>query len=467
MEDFHPSPGDRFESEFGRSERQQQRAMLSFMRAGPPLLLLASVTAVGAIVTHWKNDGPSGLEDEFADFILRHKRSYAVGSEEYHRRLPHFARRFHEVRKHNRREDRLWTAGLTHLADWTDAEFARVRGWKGAASPSRGQGPPEQLSQGLSLSQTGRAEPLPEEWLKWVNLAALFPIRDQGSCGSCWAISSTTVLGAHEEIWRKERGVNDSFSTQELVSCVPNPDACGGTGGCDGATAELAFNYIMQHGLVLEDMWPYRAVSGVCSSSTSGALTSMLSAIRGAFANQNANNAVVDAQEGSDLASPGIRLAQQQAVGLRTLGIKGWERLPENKYEPLLRALVESGPVAVSVSASSWANYESGIFDDCGKDAIIDHAVTLVGYGKQKAADGSDVKYWLIQNSWGESWGENGRIRLLRKDGEEKNHCGVDNQPQLGTGCKGGPAKVRVCGMCGILYDSVVPLMAKAPTTSV
>ena len=53
-------------------------------------------------------------------------------------------------------------------------------------------------------------------------------------------------------------------------------------------------------------------------------------------------------------------------------------------------------------------------------------------------------------------FGENGKIRLLRQDAEE-DYCGTDNQPELGTACEGGPASVRVCGQCGILYDNVVP----------
>jgi hypothetical protein len=139
-----------------------------------------------------------------------------------------------------------------------------------------------------------------------------------------------------------------------------------------------------------------------------------------------------------------------------TIGMLGWERLPENKLEPLMRALVERGPVAVSVAASQeWSFYEEGIMDNCEKDAVVNHAITLIGYG----SDGEN-KFWLIQNSWGASWGENGHMRILRRDSEEETEedfCGWDRQPEVGNGCEGGPSKLRVCGTCGMLFDTVVP----------
>merc|ERR1719439_407493 len=56
-----------------------------------------------------------------------------------------------------------------------------------------------------------------------------------------------------------------------------------------------------------------------------------------------------------------------------SLGIRGWEKLPENEYEPLLRAVAQTGPVAVSVAADGWNGYGTGIFDHCQRDAEVDH----------------------------------------------------------------------------------------------
>lgn len=140
----------------------------------------------------------------------------------------------------------------------------------------------------------------------------------------------------------------------------------------------------------------------------------------------------------------------------RSLGLRAWERLPPNSYMPLMQALVDRGPAAVAVHASQWFSYNHGIFNGCERDAVIDHAVALLGYGNDRKLG---AKYWLIQNSWGPEWGEQGRIRLLRRHSDETEYCGTDKQPEEGTGCKGGPSQVKVCGMCGILYDTVVPHM--------
>jgi hypothetical protein len=145
-----------------------------------------------------------------------------------------------------------------------------------------------------------------------------------------------------------------------------------------------------------------------------------------------------------------------------------------NKEEPLVRALLEKGPVAISVAASDWHSYSKGIFNSCSKDCVVDHAVTLFGFGQENAGSSllqigsshrSASKFWLIRNSWGTNWGENGYIRMFRHDNEEA-HCGIDNDPQKGVACDGSPSQVRVCGSCGILYDNVVPNFGKSSSNN-
>merc|ERR1712151_22149 len=220
--------------------------------------------------------------------------------------------------------------------------------------------------------------------------------------------------GRHEA----KTGRSHSFSAQQLVNCVPNPKECGGQGGCEGATVELAMAYIEQMGLENDSAVPYLASDATCEHP----LPSLL------------------------------QHHHQSHKGGSKIGLHSWHKLPENNALPLMLAVMD-GPVAVSVAASPWFVYSGGVFDGCERDSVIDHAVVLFGYG-----DEGTSKYWSIRNSWGDSWGEGGFIRLLRHDTPEEDDafCGSDNNPGAGLACKPSPDSVTVCGMCGILYDSVV-----------
>lgn len=352
----------------------------------------------------------------FDSFVETHGRVYSKGTEEYEQRRSLFEKRVAAVEAQNSKSKKLWTAGLNKLSDWTEGELQSLRGWDGSVRPDHSGSRSQTKSMSAFLQQAVNAKEsdLPEE-KSYENLETAQHIHNQGGCGSCWAISSSTVLEYHSEIHTSKRR---TFSPQQIVSCTPNPRACGGTGMCDGATAELAMEWVLKHGCAEESQVPYLGENGECSQST-GVLAM----------NQMFGGANVGA----------------------SFGMTGWETLPKNEQEPLMRALVERGPAAVSVGAAPWQSYESGIFDGCEKDSIIDHAVVLIAYGKD-AETGS--KFWKIQNSWGSDWGETGHIRMLRHDDA---YCGIDNKPQEGTACKGEDAPVPVCGMCGVLFDSVVP----------
>jgi len=390
------------------------------------------------VLARKRNIRVTAASPAFANFIQEHGRSYRHGSREYELRRAVFESRVADIDRQNRQPNRLWTAGTNHLTDRTDEELAQLRGWRGAAVPRARSmvGDVNRYSHRAMLLSFKKK--VYAEAVLWTNLSATNTILDQGACGSCWAIASITVLAAHSEIYKPAE--KRTFSAQHLVSCVQNPHNCGGTGGCDGATVELAMNHVMRHGISDEQTVPYTAETTPCTAP----LTTQLL------------GADVPQQSIEELTAPGDHVADISMAG-PSLGLLGWSRLPENKYEPLMRAIAEHGPVAVSVAALTWSSYRSGVFDGCNKDAVIDHAVTLIGYGVDH-----DIKwkFWLIQNSWGEGWGENGKIRLLRRDSDEVEQCGIDRQPEVGTGCIGGPSEVQVCGMCGILYDNVVPYFA-------
>jgi len=298
-----------------------------------------------------------------------------------------------------------WWKGLSEHSDKLPHEFAQLKGLH------RGV-----FHTGFAARAAIPADPAvnsfvaPDE-LDWRTKGVVTPVKNQGGCGSCWAFSAAeTVESAYGMATLARDGKAASIpilAPQQLVDCAPNPKHCGGTGGCEGSTQPLAFDYlVMAKGHDSEADYPYKGRDGTCEDSKH---------------------------------APKI-------------GITGKVELPTNNYTSLMHALVTAGPIAISVDAS-WGAYEGGVFSDpkSGIHTNIDHAVQLVGYGTMGGKD-----YWLVRNSWGASWGEQGYIKIERF-GEGKEPCGTDARPGDGFGCAGGPSTIQVCGTSGILSGSSYP----------
>lgn len=336
---------------------------------------------------------------EYEAFRQKHGRSEAGDSASFKERLALYMKRKAEVEAHNSRPGVSWLAEVNKFADYTDSEKSALFGYTRAGDWWQNR---DLSSSGSSFLEL-RPSLLHETVDYREKLSSSNFLRSQGPCGSCWAVAAVGALEMHAEL---KYGNSRPLSFAQLVDCVPNPQHCGGDGGCKGATSELAFEYVASKGLA--DAGSYSGGKGVCQPAKS--VTSSA----------------------------------------------GFVRLPVNKLHPLLEAVATKGPVVVSVDASGWSMYSSGVYDGCDADAIVNHAVLLVGYGTD---DVSGKKYWLIRNSWGKDWGEGGFIRLQRHDSDSGSagHCGIDRDPQQGVGCRGGPKEIPVCGMCGVLSDSSFP----------
>lgn len=119
-------------------------------------------------------------------------------------------------------------------------------------------------------------------------------------------------------------------------------------------------------------------------------------------------------------------------------GVGGHKMARSNDAQAFMRALL-TGPVSVSVDAN-WESYHSGVFSGCSKlRSDINHQVLLAGYAKENGE-----KYWLVQNSWGTDWGEDGYIRLKRYNEEP---CVKDSYDPRFTNC----------GECGLLTEGAHP----------
>ncbi|CAL1125860.1 unnamed protein product [Cladocopium goreaui] len=275
-----------------------------------------------------------------------------------------------------------WKAGFNDLTDLTNEELKQRLGYRKEL-----QGAVSAEAVPLPQLRGGRSQPnLPEslDWRKHTP-SVVSPVKSWGP--------------KEESRVALQTGVLLSLSPQELTSCTPNVRRCGGSGGCTGATSQLAFKYIENQGGI-SDIWNYPYLSGTKYETLD-----------------------CEAYNGTVYWPP-------------KASITGHVNVIKNDAAALMEAVME-GPVAVSVDASNWWLYHGGIFDSCNKTAPnINHAVVLDGFGSEKG-----INYWLIRNSWGTIFGEAGYIRLRRYDEEP---CGYDPYPLHGTACEaGGQVTVR------------------------
>merc|ERR1719152_906698 len=233
-------------------------------------------------------------------------------------------------------------------------------------------------------------------------------VKDQGGCGSCWAFSAVETLESHFAI--ATGSASPKLSPQQIVSCSPNPQHCGGTGGCDGSTQPLAFDYTKTAGITTESNYPYRGTTGTCDTS------------------------------------------KIKPVAFND----GYAELTTNNYTELVTAAGTKGPISISIAAAGFKFqfYGGGVLSNCN-DYVMDHAVQLVGYGTDSGKD-----YWLVRNSWGGGWGESGYIRI-KKFGDGKEPTCTDKTPQDGEACKGDTKPRTYAGLCGLLGSSSIPTGVK------
>lgn len=184
----------------------------------------------------------------------------------------------------------------------------------------------------------------------WVQQGGVTPVQNQGSCGSCWAFAATAELEAHMLI---KYGKSLNLSEQQVVSCNPYG------AGCDGGWASAAYNVFQTTGAVLEDCHPYLSAD-----------------------------------------PPGAPCLQTQF--LKFGWISGW-RYIANDVTQIKTALMD-GPLCTGIDGGGALQaYSGGCFDAPG--ASINHLVLIVGYD-DRACGGAGA--WLIKNSWGPGFGENG-----------------------------------------------------------
>ncbi|KAF8029603.1 hypothetical protein BT93_E2124 [Corymbia citriodora subsp. variegata] len=308
----------------------------------------------------------SNIAEQHEQWMAQYGRTYKHPEEKEKRRAI-FKKNLLFIEEFNASGNRTFKLGVNQFSDLTDDEF--VRRPTGYLASKQLKSP-----RNASLSQRYPTGDVPES-IDWVEKGAVNPIKDQGQCSENLNVLILLGILSSRSSRRNhayQKGKLPVLSEQQLIDCDTEND------GCEGGLTNKAFQYIIQNeGIASEDSYPYQEMDGTCDSTE----------------------------------------AAQQATK-----IKSFADLQPGEDE-LLKAVAQQ-PVSIGIAASGqeFSSYSGGVFNgDCGEE--LDHAVVVVGYGTSE-----DGKFWKIRNSWGETWGENGYMRIQRGGESSRGLCGLASQ---------------------------------------
>jgi C1A family cysteine protease len=217
----------------------------------------------------------------------------------------------------------------------------------------------KRLSENVPNTFIPGAPSLTAKAFNWRDAGKLTPIKNQGTCGSCWAF---TAVGVFESAWLIRNGESVSLSEQNVLDCATENGK--EVGSCNGGWYAGVYNYYKTRSFQLAKDIPYKTKKETCKS--------------------------------------GIQSKYKVAT---------WGYIVPNmgipKVEEMKKALCTYGPIAATVKVTpAFQAYKSGIFDEMAKvtsSKDINHAIIIVGWDDSKNA-------YLVKNSWGSYWGEDGYV---------------------------------------------------------
>ena len=247
-----------------------------------------------------------------------------------------------------------------------------------------------------------------------VLLLTLPPIPQPLWCGSCWAHAATAVMGARWRIHMSQANGSSDFSVQQLVNCVNNSATnYNKSGACHGGSAFKAYAYAHEHGVVSSSCLAYSAKQQQCT----------------ALGICDQNLAAPSGKDQRRAVAP--KLYKASEFGFTAGG--PWGKTNGSGELPMMKEISARGPVSICMTTRltptkkdvAFDNYKGGIIASSNPRLACDHIVAVIGYGQTAAK----VKYWIVQNSFGAIWGEEGFFRIKRhsslKTGEY--NLGVDS----------------------------------------
>jgi len=350
-------------------------------------LLLASLIGFAASQPAW-------VPQVFVDWAVQHGKKF--GSEnQWLRAYRNYRENEHVIKELNSNSEEAAVYDHTIFSDLSPYDW-KEKFFGSTMSPEEGK-------RGGSENLPPANGAIPES-VDWRAQGAVTPVKSQGVCGSCWAESAVANI---ESMWylahKATMKAPVPLSTEQVIECDKHDNAC------YGGYPKGGFEYVIEHGgLAAKADYPYD-VNGrtIC------------------LANQSFNASCGDGMCDDPPLTSWCDVKCSDARHKSVAHIASWHALPTD--EGLIAAqLAQHGPVSVAIDASGgwlgvlfpWLQfYKKGVANPKRCTTTLDHAVLLIGYGEDQGQ-----KYWLVKNSWGEKWGEEGYFRLIRGVGR----CGVN-----------------------------------------
>lgn len=336
------------------------------MNTKTSLFLAVSAAVASAGLTKFGASSPEILKELFEQFKADYKSNYRTMDDEMHR-FDVFVKTLHIIDERNAVNDGS-VHGITRFADLTQEEFQNMYLDKHVADKIR--------SVNATIVQvpayTGSATAV--DYVGSQTTA----IKDQGQCGSCFAFAAIEQIES-DGMRLLGNKASLTLSAQQIVSC----DHGDGQLGCEGGgLQEMAFDYVRDNGgITTEAAYPYTATTGSCDKSK--------------------NDYVMGVT--------GYEMIRREDLPQSAAAI-------EQTEADFAAYMLSTGTLSIGVDATLWSTYKSGIMSKCGTGKNINHSVQVVGVDTD-----AETGYWKIRNSWTDSWGEDGFIRV--KYGQ--NTCGL------------------------------------------
>uniref|UniRef100_A0A1B6CKV3 Peptidase C1A papain C-terminal domain-containing protein n=1 Tax=Clastoptera arizonana TaxID=38151 RepID=A0A1B6CKV3_9HEMI len=230
--------------------------------------------------------------------------------------------------------------------------------------------------------------------LKWENCPSIHAIKDQGLCSGCWAVSSASVMSDRLCISSRHR-IKVNISAEDIITC------CKECGDCGGGNVERAWLYFIREGVVTggdylsnEGCKPFSTVN--CGENCTGTgIYPTPECKRNKCTNPNYHK-----NFNKDL---------HYGINMYTV--------PMN-HRAIQNEILRHGPVVATFTIyRDFYSYKSGVYQHVTGEYHGRHSVKIIGWGTDKGTD-----YWLVANSWGPDWGEQGLFRIIRG----RNECTIE-----------------------------------------